>query len=68
MTHPVVADCTSSEQTGELIDGITYGKGAAFVRQLVLRIGMDTFLDGLKTYFKKHKFKNTTVADFISAM
>ena len=29
---------------------------------------MTVFLDGLKEYFEKHKFKNTTVADFISAM
>lgn len=31
-THPVEAICESSDQAQELLDGITYGKGACFVR------------------------------------
>ena len=31
-THPIEATCDSSDLAGELLDGITYGKGACFVR------------------------------------
>lgn len=38
-THPIEAECLSSIEAEQLIDGITYGKGAAFVRLLMLQIG-----------------------------
>jgi aminopeptidase N len=38
-THPIEAACISSVEAEQLIDGITYGKGAAFVRLLMLQIG-----------------------------
>ena len=38
-THPIEATCISSIEAEQLIDGITYGKGAAFVRLLMLQIG-----------------------------
>ena len=41
----------SSDLAEEILDGITYGKGACFVRQLIMRIGMETFLHGLRNYF-----------------
>ena len=52
-THPIEAICETSEEAGELLDGITYGKGACFVRQLIMRVGMDAFLQGLKNYFQE---------------
>ena len=67
-THPVEANCTSSDLAEELLDGITYGKGACFVRQLIMRIGMETFLAGCKNYFSDFSWKNTTLNDFIQCM
>lgn len=40
-THCIEAPCHSSSQAESLIDGITYGKGAAFIRQLMVLIGFD---------------------------
>ena len=66
--HPVEADCDTSEQAEGLIDGITYGKGACFARQLIMIIGIEAFLKGLQSYFTKFKWGNTTLNDFINCM
>lgn len=34
-------------------DGVTYGKGASVLKQLVALIGMDNFKAGMQLYFKK---------------
>lgn len=67
-THPVEAICESSDQAEEILDGITYGKGACFVRQLIMRISMPTFLKGLENYFTQFKWQNTSLDDFIRCM
>ena len=67
-THPITAPCESSDSAESLIDGITYGKGACFVRLLILRIGMDNFLTGCKLYFDKFKWKNSTLDNFLACM
>ena len=67
-THPIEALCDSSDQAQELLDGITYGKGACFVRQLIMRIGIHAFLSGLRAYFAEHRWRNTTLVDFIRSM
>lgn len=67
-THPIEAACTCSVEAEQLIDGITYGKGAAFVRLLMLKIGFDKFVDGCRLYFKKYAWHNCTLNDFIECM
>ena len=34
-------------------DGVTYGKGASVLKQLVAVIGMDSFKKGMQLYFQK---------------
>lgn len=51
-----------------LIDGITYGKGASLLKQLIYQMGWETFSEGLKIYFKKFAWTNTTLHDFISSL
>ena len=48
-----------------LIDGITYGKGCSMIKQLIFLLDWDTFCAGLKIYFKRHRWGNTTLQDFI---
>ena len=67
-THPIEAVLESSDLAEEILDGITYGKGACFVRQLILRIGLETFLQGLRNYFTEYSWSNTTLEDFIRCM
>ena len=49
-------------------DGITYGKGASVLKQLVAEIGLDAFRTGLRTYFRRHACGNATLADFLAAL
>ena len=66
--HNIEANCESTDVSESLIDGITYGKGASLLKQLIYQMGWDTFSEGLKIYFKKHAWTNTTLHDFISSL
>ncbi len=67
-THPIATDAPDV-QTAELnFDGITYAKGASVLKQLGAYVGVDAFLAGLRDYFQRHAFGNTTLADLLSAL
>jgi aminopeptidase N len=51
-----------------IFDGITYSKGAATMKQLLLLMGEENFSKGLTSYFKKYGFKNATLEDFIQEL
>lgn len=67
-THSIAADCQTTEDADNIFDGISYGKGASFLKQMVAYISEQTFSNGLKTYFKKYAFKNTELIDFVQEM
>ncbi len=67
-THPIVAEVETTDDVFLNFDEITYGKGASSLRQLVAAIGDDAFRRGLQTYFRRHEFGNTTLADFLAAL
>jgi len=55
---------SSPDEIQTLFDGaIVYAKGACLLSQLVSEIGADAFYAGLKSYFTKHAFQNTTSDD-----
>jgi aminopeptidase N len=62
-THPVSAVITDLQDVETNFDGITYAKGAAVLKQLVAWVGRDAFVAGLRRYFRRHAFGNTTLAD-----
>ena len=64
-THPICADVANSCEADELFDGISYGKGSAWLKQLYFIIGHDTMSKGLTMYFKKYEWQNTTLPDFV---
>jgi aminopeptidase N len=64
-THPIAADIRDMEDVKVNFDGITYAKGASVLKQLVAWVGQDAFMAGLRTYFKKHEYGNTTLADLM---
>ena len=49
-------------------DGITYAKGASALKQLVAYVGEEQFLAGVRTYFRRHAFGNTTFDDLLDAL
>jgi aminopeptidase N len=67
-THPIADAIETTEETFLNFDQITYGKGASVLRQLVARIGERGFRDGLRLYFRRHAFGNTTLPEFLGAL
>jgi len=67
-THPISGIVADTDATFYNFDGITYGKGAAVLKQLVAWIGRDAFAAGLRTYFDRHAWGNASLADFLAAL
>jgi len=64
-THPIVADIRDLEDVEVNFDGITYAKGASVLKQLVAYVGREPFTAGLRDYFSKHAWANTTLSDLL---
>jgi aminopeptidase N len=64
-THPIVAPIHDLEDVEVNFDGITYAKGASVLKQLVAYVGREPFTAGLRAYFAKHSWGNTTLADLL---
>lgn len=67
-THPVVADMFDLEAVKANFDGITYAKGASALRQLVAYVGEENFVAGLRSYFAKYAWGNTTLHDLLAEL
>ncbi|WP_298252506.1 aminopeptidase N [uncultured Arthrobacter sp.] len=67
-THPIVADIPDLEAAKQNFDGITYAKGASVLKQLVAFVGRDAFFAAARTYFRKHEYGNTTLADLLDVL
>jgi aminopeptidase N len=67
-THPIAGDVADTDQTFLNFDGITYGKGASALKQLVATIGLDAFRDGMRRYFQRYQWSNATLRDFLAAL
>ena len=67
-THPIAGQVRDTDETFLNFDGITYGKGAAVLKQLVAAVGVDGFREGMRIYFRRHAFGNTTLAEFLDAI
>ncbi len=66
--HPVAASVVDLDTAESIFDGITYGKGASVLRQLVAWVGEEPFLAGLRTHFTEHAHGNATFADLRRAV
>jgi aminopeptidase N len=67
-THRIADEVPSTDETFLNFDGITYGKGASVLKQLVAAIGPEAFRTGLQAYFRHHRFGNASLADFLAAL
>ncbi len=67
-THPIAGQVADTDQTFLNFDGITYGKGASVLKQLVAAIGMDGFREGMRHYFRTYAYGNATLAQFLQAL
>lgn len=64
-THPIAADMSDLDKVEQNFDGITYAKGASVLKLLVSIVGLEQFLAGVRNYFTKHMFANTTLPDLL---
>ncbi|NNG39451.1 aminopeptidase N [Flexivirga sp. ID2601S] len=67
-THPVYANMRHLDDVEANFDGITYAKGASVLRQLVAYVGVEPFVAGLRSYFEKFKWGNTTFDDLLGEL
>ena len=67
-THPIVAEIPDVESVLLNFDAITYEKGGAALKQLVAWVGEEAFFRGVATYFKRHEYGNTELADFLGPL
>ncbi len=67
-THPIVAEIRDLEDVYVNFDGITYAKGASVLKQLVAYVGDEAFVNGLRTYFRRHAWRNTRLSDLLGAL
>ena len=67
-THPISGSVPDTDATFLNFDGITYGKGASVLKQLVAAIGMNGFREGMRLYFKEYAWGNTTLDEFLGAL
>jgi len=67
--QPVGVKVTDPDLIETLFDpGIVYAKGARLLKMLREYIGDEAFKNGLRTYFKKHAYSNTTREDLWSVL
>ncbi len=62
-THPIATEMEDLDAVRTNFDGISYAKGASVLQQLVAHVGRDNFIKGLRLYFAKHAYGNTTLKD-----
>ncbi len=67
-THPIAGTVANTDETFLNFDGITYGKGASVLKQLVAAIGMDGFREGMRRYFREYEYSNATLDQFLGAL
>src|SRR4051812_32542779 len=67
-THPVYCEMPDLEAVEVNFDGITYAKGASVIKQLVAYVGLESFLNGLRAYFRRHAWGNATFDDLLTEL
>jgi aminopeptidase N len=67
-THPISAVVPDIESVAANFDGITYAKGASVLKQLVAWVGREQFFSGLKVYFERHSWGNTSLHDLLTVL
>ncbi|WP_457185045.1 aminopeptidase N [Nocardioides sp. P5_E3] len=67
-THPIAADNVDLHAVEVNFDMITYAKGASVLKQLVAWVGIDPFLEGLRSYFKEWEYGNPEFKDLLATL
>ncbi len=66
-SHPIRGELTHTDGVRSAIDGITYAKGGAVLRQLRAKLGDDTFIAAIRAYIAQHSYANSRYDDLLAA-
>ncbi len=67
-SHPIRQHVPDVAAAAGTFDAITYPKGTSVLRQLTEYIGEDAFVTGMRSYFARHAWANTTVDDLTTEL
>ena len=63
-THPIQVNVINTDAAQDIFDGISYGKGASWLKQTFHRFGREVFKTAVESYFEEFKYQNTQLDDF----
>lgn len=67
-SHPIQQPVEDESRMNDAFDGITYGKGQAFLRMLETHLGEAEFQRGIRSYMQRHQYSNASTADLWAAL
>ena len=67
-THRIADHVPDTVSVRQNFDGITYHKGASVMRQLVAWVGDDAFKRGVQDYFKRYRWGNADLQQFLDCL
>ena len=67
-SHPIEVPVKNALEVDQIFDHISYLKGSSVIRMLAAHLGVKTFLDGVASYLKAHKYSNAKTSDLWSAL
>ncbi|KAI5841250.1 peptidase family M1-domain-containing protein [Tricharina praecox] len=67
-SHPIEVEVRSALEIDQIFDHISYLKGCSTIRMLSSHLGVETFLNGVSNYLKKHAYGNATTEDLWTAL
>jgi aminopeptidase N len=67
-THRIADHVPDTVSVRQNFDGITYHKGASVMRQLVAWVGDDAFKRGVQDYFKRYRWGNADLQEFLDCL
>ncbi|KAJ6480455.1 leucyl aminopeptidase [Mycena vitilis] len=67
-SHPVQVDCPDANHVDEVMDAVTYMKGASLLRMISGLLGEETFFKGVALYLKEHQYGNSVAEDLWDAL
>jgi aminopeptidase N len=68
ISHPIRLPVRDVAEAASIFDNITYPKGASVLQQLMIYVGEDAFTAGMKNYFAKYAWGNTSLQDLIDEL
>ncbi len=67
-SHPIRTAVPDVDHAFASFDAITYYKGQAVLAQLMAYVSEETFVSGLRSYFRDHAWGNAELSDLMSAI